>query len=287
MTGRGASGEGLLVLRHDDARLVVDPKHGGALREFRCLGHEVLRPSAPDATDPFELGAFAMVPYANRIANGHFTLRGQTVQLRPNWAGDPHPLHGQGWLACWQVVDASSAEATLRFEGGGDAWPWRYAVEEHVRVAPSALALRLSVENLSATPMPAMLGLHPYFGDPGHARLEAHVPRVWTTDRAALPVAEVRTPPDWSFEPGRPVGAIPLDHSFVGWGGEAQVRWPDRRLTLRATNCRCLHVYVPQGRDFFCLEPQTAAAGALSRDRDEAHFVQRYAIAVTLELGVS
>ena len=98
MTARSKSDDGLVVLRHDDARLVLDPGHGGALREFQCLGHDVLRPTPSGATGPFDFSAFAMVPYVNRIANGRFAFGGQTVQLRPNWTGDPHPLHGQGSL---------------------------------------------------------------------------------------------------------------------------------------------------------------------------------------------
>jgi galactose mutarotase-like enzyme len=47
-------------------------------------------------------------------------------------------------------------------------------------------------------------------------------------------------------------------------------------------------VYVPAGGDFFCVEPQTAATGALNRAEDEVELVQpgrRFAIDVSLSPG--
>ena len=134
--------------------------------------------------------------------------------------------------------------------------------------------MRLSVENLADSPMPAMLGLHPYFPDAARARLQAHTPRVWTMDARSLPVAQVPTPAEWSFAEGRLVGGLPLDHCFAGWDGIAVLRWPEFTLQVRASNCSYLHVYVPRWRDFFCAEPQTAPIGALSRERNEAAMVQ-------------
>ena len=55
------------------------------------------------------------------------------------------------------------------FEGGADEWPWRYRAEQQFQLNPSALTVSLSIENLAQSPMPAMLGLHPYFGEPGRA----------------------------------------------------------------------------------------------------------------------
>jgi aldose 1-epimerase len=269
----GAKEHDQLLLRQGDAQVVLDPAHGGAVREFRSRGQHVLRPTAgAAATDPFEFACFPLVPYANRIAGGRFTSGAHTVQLRRNWDADPHPLHGQGWRAAWQVAEAATSEARLQFEGGGDEWPWRYRAEQHFRLAAGSLTIGLSIENRDRSPMPAMLGLHPYFADPGHALLEAQTPRTWTTDEAALPVSEVPTPGAWSFSPARRVGALALDHCFVGWDGTAVLRWPGCTTTLRATNCHCLHVYVPAAGDFFCLEPQTAATGAINRG--EATLVQ-------------
>jgi aldose 1-epimerase len=148
----------------------------------------------------------------------------------------------------------------------------------------------LSIENLARSAMPVMLGLHPYFREPEQAQLRAITPRVWLADSASLPTEQVTTPAEWSFDRARPVVAVPLDHCFADWNGSALLLWPDLRVDIRATNCRHLHVYAPRGRDFFCVEPMSTAAGALNRNRDEATVVQpnsRFEIQVSFEIGAA
>ena len=282
---------GYLVLEHGDTRLTLDAAHGGAIREFGWRDRPILRPSPRGAgADPFELACFPMVPYANRIAHGRFRFAERAVRLKQNRRDEPHPLHGQGWLSPWTVLDATASRATLMFEGGGDEWPWRYRAEQHLQLHRSALAVSLSIENLAQSGMPVMLGLHPYFCDAALARLQAVLPRVWLTDRASLPVEKVATPIDWSFDRARPIAAVPLDHCFVDWNARAALLWPDRRVDIRATNCHYLHIYAPSGRDFFCVEPQSAAAGALTRGAEEATVVApggRFEMQVHFEVGAA
>jgi len=266
-------------------KLILAPRQGGAIRELKWGNQDVLRPTPAEAgDDPFELACFPMVPYVNRIAHGRFNFGGHEVSLRPNWSADPHPLHGQGWRAPWSVVSASLSSARLAFEGGGDEWPWRYRCEQSFELLDDGLLIELSVESLSSEPMPAMLGFHPYFHDAVHAQLEAPLPRVWLTDATALPLEEARTPAAWGFEPARAVTGIALDHCFSGWSGTAVLRWPSLRLKLHAPECSFLHIYAPADKDFFCVEPQSAAAGALGR-QGEARIVapgERFAIRVHL-----
>jgi aldose 1-epimerase len=281
--------EGLLVLQNQQTRLTLDPARGGVIRELKWRDWDILRPT-PDGAggDPFDTACFPMVPYVNRVANGRFDFDGHAVQLERNWSKDPHPIHGDGWRAPWKVTATTRSSATLRFEGGGNRWPWRYGSEQSFQLEPDGLSVALSVENLGSTPMPAMLGLHPYFPDALHARMEAQLPRVWLADSAALPVDETATPADWSFAAGRAVQAVALDHGFSGWDGVARLRWPDHSVTVRSPDCRFLHVYTPAGRDFFCVEPQTAAPGTLSRNPREAAIVapgERVAIRVQFLSG--
>jgi aldose 1-epimerase len=280
-----------LVLESQSARLTLDPRRGGAIREFTWRGENVLRPTPADAgNDPFDMACFPMVPFVNRVASGRFTFGEHAVQLERNWAEDPHPLHGHGWRGPWQIVAAATSSATVRFEGRANDWPWRYAAEQRFQLLDDGLLVELSIENLSDEPMPAMLGLHPYFPDAANARVRAVLPRVWLTDTEVLPVREARTPSDWSFDAARPIRAVAIDNSFSGWNGTASITWPRRSVTLNATHCGFLHVYAPAGRDFFCLEPQTAAPGALGRNAGEPTVIppgQRFAIRVQFVPGVS
>lgn len=281
--------EGYLVLQHGAARLTVDPLRGGAIRAFDWHGIPIFRPTAPAAGDePLETACFPMIPFSNRIAQGRFQFGGRTVQLSRNWSGDPHPLHGYGWRAPWSVLSGTTSSARIRFEGGADEWPWHYRGEQHFQLLRDGLSIELSIQNLSVTPMPAILGLHPYFSQAASATLQARLPQVWLTDEAALPVEEVPTPVGWGFEPGRIVNSIPLDHCFSGWDGVATLRWPDRTVTMSAGGCSCLQLYAPAGKDFFCLEPQSAASGALGRNAERLTAIapgERSAIRVQFCVG--
>ena len=281
--------ESLLVLQQQQMRLTLDPRRGGVIRELNWRGHDILRPT-PDGVgdDPLDTACFPMVPYVNRVAHGRFDFGGHAVRLSRNWSQDPHPLHGQGWRSPWGVMAASKANATLQFEGGADEWPWRYSCEQRFQLQQETLSIELSIRNLSDEPMPAMLGLHPYFPQAPGVQLQAQLPRVWLTDREALPTEETETPPGWNFDPARGVNAVALDHGFAGWNGVAFLRWPQYTVVLRAPDCRFLHVYAPVGRDFFCIEPQTAPPGALSRTPSEASVVApggRLGIRVHISVG--
>jgi galactose mutarotase-like enzyme len=86
------------------------------------------------------------------------------------------------------------------------------------------------------------------------------------------------------------IKAVALDHCFADWNGSAVLLWPDRRVDIHASNCRYLHVYAPSRRDFFCVEPMSAAGGALNREQDEATVVQpggRFEIQVSFEAGAA
>jgi aldose 1-epimerase len=231
-----------------------------------------------------------MVPYVNRIADGRFTFGARQVKLARNWRHDPHPLHGQGWGSPWTVTQISASAAQLQFEGGDDEWPWRYRAEQRFALEANGLAIELSAVNLGTEPMPAMLGLHPYFCNASHTRLQARLPRVWRTDKAALPLEEISTPVDWGFDPARPLAALPLDHCFAGWDGAATLSSPEQTIHLQASHCSFLHIYVPQGRDFYCLEPQSAAAGALGRGGAEVDVLppgERRAISLRIAVAAA
>src|SRR5690242_10087730 len=118
---------GLLVLQNQQTRLTLDPARGGVIRELKWRDWDILRPTPADlGDDPFDTACFAMVPYVNRVANGRFAFDGHAVQLERNWSKDPHPIHGDGWRSAWKVTATTRSSATLRFEGGGNRWPWRY-----------------------------------------------------------------------------------------------------------------------------------------------------------------
>src|SRR5439155_3299590 len=117
--------------------------------------------------------------------------------------------------------------AALVFDHPAGGWPWDYRAEPMFDLRPRALIQRLCVTNTSATPMPAGLGVHPYFPRDADTRLQAEVGGVLLSPRdppAALPAA-------WDWRRGRPFTGF-VDHQFVGWSGAARIAWPKRNLAL-------------------------------------------------------
>jgi aldose 1-epimerase len=105
--------------------------------------------------------------------------------------------------------------------------------------------------------MPFGLGHHPYFDKRPGTLLSAEVSGVWMPDATNIPRRLEPVPVEWGFRLRRPVEELTLDHIFQGWSGRARIDWheQDRGVVLEADPVYPnLVVYVPPGRDFFCVE---------------------------------
>jgi len=264
----------LLSLRA--GRLAVDlaPNAGGSIARFVLEGvGDVLRPASESALASgtgMDTASYPLVPFSNRIANGLLAFGDEIIRLHANWPGVRHPMHGDGWAQAWDVMhhDRRSAElAYVHDRGAGAAgWPFRYRARQRFMLDEAGLAVGLSIENLEDRPVPAGLGLHPFFVRDPDTELACRLSGVWRTDPEVLPLQRVPIPPEWDFRRSRRVEGIGLDHCFDGWDGEATVTWAARglRLVLSATEAfRHLVIYVPEGQRYFCVEPVSHANGAV------------------------
>ncbi len=269
-----------------DYEVGLDPDTGGGIAFLRWRGRDVLRPAASDAKGPLDLSCFPLVPYANRIASGRFRWRGRTVSLTPNMAGDPSPLHGDGWKTAWSVSEAAADRIVLEMRREAGEWPWAHAADLTVSADAGGVQLELEVINLSEEVMPAGLGFHPYFPGRATGRLRTHVQAVWLTDKDLLPVrlAPAEVFGDWAA--GEPVSRQELiDNCYTGWRGQADI-WtsedgPKVRLTA-SPNLRWLQVYSPPGQEFFCVEPVSHRPDALNAEDPKAEGVTALDPGVTL-----
>lgn len=260
-----------LDLARGALRLVLAPELGGSIVAFRSEGRrggvDWMRPTDPAALakgDVLGTACFPLVPYSNRIRDAAFRFDGRAVRLDHAW---PHALHGHGWLAPWQVEAATADAAVLSFTRPAGDWPWAYRAEQAFVLRDSRLDVTLSLRNLGTTPMPAGLGLHPYFPRTPGTKLTAAIASIWETDAAVLPTALVE--PDRARDPrrGLAVDSVPLDNCYAGWSGRAVIEWPERRARLTMSGqgpCDVLVVYTPSGRPFFCAEPVSNATDAVN-----------------------
>jgi aldose 1-epimerase len=261
----------LLSLRTGRLAVELAPDAGGSIKRFTVDGSDVLRPmtEADVASGKGNnAAAYPLVPFSNRIRGGELVFEGETFHLANNWPGVNHPMHGDGWAHAWQVERSGvgSAEVAYRHERAGEqgGWPFRYRAQQSYRLDDDRLTVRMVLENLEDRPVPAGLGLHPFFVRDKETELACRCRAMWTADAEVLPIERIAVPPQWDFATSRKVDGHALDNCFDGWDGHATITWPNRRvrLTLEASQpFRHLVIYVPPGRDVFCVEPVSHANG--------------------------
>ena len=264
----------VLKLAAGPLSLDLSPSDGGSICAFEFqegdTNRRILRECNSVSENVLDMGSFPLVPYVNRIRGGEFQFRGRRIGIAPNMAGDPSPLHGQGWLNPWTVESASQREATLRFEHSAGEWPWDYEARQQFSLDERGLSLSLTCRNRAPAPMPCGLGQHPYFECGGGTRIDTRVSHAWTIDEQILPVAKV--PAEGRFDlGGRPVCGQDLDHGFGGWDGRAHLSDPDWPfdLELSSPNAGFFQLYSPAAGGIFVAEPVSHANAALNAPEQE------------------
>lgn len=240
---------------------------GGAIAALKHDGHDVLRAMPDGARDPLEAGCFPLVPYANRIAHGRFEFGGQAYQLPLNFGDHPHSLHGLGWQAEWTIAEAGSDRATMvHAHDGGAGWSWAYRAEQRFLLMPGEMRVELAITNTGDAPMPAGIGLHPYFPCDAETYLTFTAERVWLADETMLPTepAAAEVFGDWSAT--APVaGTRLIDNAYEGWDGAVGIGQGWGGFAMRGEGASVLHLYRPLGMDFFCAEPVSHLPDAINR----------------------
>lgn len=251
-----------LVLRNASLLAEVVPGVGGGLARLDWIAdgeaRALLRALPADASGvptPSQLGCFPLLPWSNRMAPSGFSFDGRQYVPAPNRAGEPCPIHGDGWQQAWQVAHRSATALTLTL-ARPDAAPFSYDAQLRYTLDDSALLVDIAIRNTGAEALPFGIGLHPWMPDPQGAQLEAAAEGVWFSGPDKLPLTRSEPPANWRFDAP---GALPqdgVDHVFDGWPGRARIAWPQRGVALEIeADMDYFILYVPPGRDVFCFEP--------------------------------
>lgn len=247
--------------------LVLAPEIGGAIARFGYRDRPILRGSAEPGS-PLDCACFPLVPYCNRIRDGRFTFRGKTVVIAPNMAGDPSPLHGDGWLEPWSIESQQADRACLFFAHQPGEWPWAYEARQTFRLSEDGLEAEISCKNLSQEPMPCGLGFHPYFPCDATTRIDTHVERVWEVDDKILPTG-VAAPTGRYALNDQPACARGLDNGYGGWGGEMRLSYGDGADTrMTSPDAQFFQIYSPPAGGLLAAEPVSHANAALNEPEE-------------------
>jgi len=274
----------LLTVTDGPIQVGLLPELGGRLHRLRAFGHDMLRTPERLEThrdDPYFWGAYAMAPWSNRLSTEPTPVGGRVVRL-PATFPDGTAIHGQVATVPWTVRD----DGSFSVRGGGGAWPWAYEVEQRVAVADARVRIDLALTNLADGPMPAGLGLHPWFRRPLEVRLAGSRVVRSNTDPAAtlegvsgdLDLRQLRPVPD------------DLDATWTDLEEPAlELRWPELGLTaevrIHADAGPCVALASPADLDAVAIEPQTHLPDGLGRHvRGEPGGLRLLAPGATLRL---
>jgi galactose mutarotase-like enzyme len=258
MPFQGLGGLETYVLVDGGSRVELIPSRGALVTRMTVEGDEVLYLDERTVVDPAQNvrgGIPVLFPIAGRLPGDTYSVEGRTYSM---------PQHGFARRLPWTVrqaedtrlvVGLTSSEETLR------QFPWRFDARLTFSLRGPRLTLRFEVENQDTRPMPLHLGYHPYFHVSQEAKAEARVEtdatRAWDNrQRQQVPFT------GWDFT-GPEVDLHLLDHSG---SGTTLHRGQGRRPVHLSWSpqFRKLIVWTLQGRDFVCVEPWTASAGALA-----------------------
>lgn len=254
---------GLVRIAGGPIEVEVLPDVGARLHRLRVHGHDLLRTPddlRPHRDDPYFYGSYPMAPWCNRVAAGPVTVAGRLVDLPASFP-DGTAIHGQVARRPWIQAD----HGRFRIQGGGDGWPWRYEVEQRIRIDGARLELGLRLTNQSDEPMPGGIGFHPWFRRPVRVAIAAASVHRSNLATAAEPVPVAGRYDRHALEE-MPEG---LDSTWTDLAEPPVVlEWPAAgiraTMTVDAPSRFIVAATLP-GTDAVAVEPQTHAPDGVRR----------------------
>jgi aldose 1-epimerase len=261
----------LQLLQFGSLRAEISPGIGGCLASLFTTNAQTgearhwLRPATPTGlveADPLQMASFPMLPWSNRIRDGRFTFEGRSIQLPPHPTLGPNSIHGLGWAVPWQIGARSNAHLELRLtHDKSSQWPFMFSATQTYTLDEKGLRIDITVTNESAHRIPADIGHHPYLPHDRSGRgtrLTAQVQGMWESDEDLLPTKLTNNHPAiTALQNGMRLSDFELDNNFCGYGGLAEVLWPngDRLHMQSSAPMNFFVLYCPKDQDTFCMEP--------------------------------
>jgi aldose 1-epimerase len=250
------------------------PTLGGGVAAWQCERPggplDLWRPWDGLSSDRYSLASFAMLPWSNRISGGGFEQAGRFHAIAPNRAGEPYPIHGDGWLQAWALAQPARDTLVMTLESHHfDGNPYDYRAMQTFTLVDGGLDQSVAVTHLGGEPLPYGLGLHPWFPRSAGTRVTAPVRGVWLSGADPLPTEHTTAfPATWDLRAGVSVNGSPIDNGYTGWAGTSLIEWPEQglRMTMTvpalqasagASAQACCLLYRPPVGPAFCFEPVT------------------------------
>ena len=258
----------LVTIQHSDYALTMAPGFGARLVRFRHKGRDLLRPT-PDSViaKPILYGfaGFPLMPYSGPLFGrdfpyGGFNFAGVRHELGRNIREEPTMTHGEAFVRAFSVTEqtGSMVDMTMIHDPTPGTFPFRFRGQVRYSLSDKGLSILLRLTSLDHRPMPAGLGIHPYFPKPPGTRLKFFSLAVWppdgpdVIDKGAVPLTE-----GLSFNDGPDVSKMVVDRLYEGWDGHAEVIAPDGHRTIIEADgvLDKMQIYSAWDYPYVCVEP--------------------------------
>jgi aldose 1-epimerase len=284
------SDHGVPIVRLTDAKngveISVVPSVGNLLYAMKVHGKNILYFPFDDLSEfvkkPKMSGIPFLAPWADLLDEQAFWANGKRYGFNMSLGNVRGVMPGHGFLLnspLWEVTevaaDSQSAHLTSRFQFWKypdlmAQWPFAQEYEVTYSLADGVLEVKTTITNLSADPMPVIIGFHPFFQIPGiprdewtaHLSARLHV----VADETKVPTGEMR-PLD--LPNPLPLRGQNLDDGFTGLERDAQGRahfsveaGGMKAEILFGPKYQVATIYLPPSpnltQEFICFEPLAA-----------------------------
>lgn len=250
------------ILTDQDAQSSVEvvPERGGIITNWSLQGQDILYLDAERFSDPnlsVRGGIPILFPICGNLPNNTYTHNGETYTLKQ---------HGFARDLPWEVTDQVTNEfvsLTLVLNSNDRTravYPFDFQVAFTYQLKGNTLEIQQRYKNYSTEAMPFSTGLHPYFFTSDKTQLQYEIPASEYQDQNTKEVQ--------SFSGTFDLSRDEIDVAFRQVSdNSASVTDTGRRLkiTLSYTDLYSTLVFwTVKGKDYYCLEPWSAARNALN-----------------------
>lgn len=247
-----------------NSKLEVVPDRGGIITQWQVNGKEILYLDTERFTHPdlsIRGGIPILFPICGNLPDNTYTYQGKEYHLKQ---------HGFARDLPWQVIsqetlDAASISLVLFSSDRTLAvYPFHFELAFTYKIKGNTLEIRQRYTNHGSETMPFSTGLHPYFLTTDKTQLSFQIPACQYQDQRTK---EIKT-----FKGNFDFNNDEIDIAFSNLTSKtATVIDASRQLQLDlnygSETCEVyskLVFWTLKGKDFYCLEPWSAARNALN-----------------------
>jgi len=242
------------------SQIEVVPERGGIITSWKIQGQEIFYLDTERFTHPdlsVRGGNPILFPLCGNLPDNTYKVDGKDYQIKQHGFARELP-----WTATTQSTD-DGASLTVELSSNDDTkavYPFDFHVAFTYVLKGNTLEIRQEYKNLSSTPMPFSSGFHPYFLSPDKNQIEVDIPSVSYEDN--------RTKANIDFEGKFDFEQDEIDAVFGNLSSRStSVIDHSRNLKIDISYddfYTYLVFWTVKGKDFYCLEPWSAARNSLN-----------------------